>query len=66
MITHESINQVDLIINKLQESANSIQDSQQHELASCFNYIEELSSFEDKYAFWQIVQMATIVVVVIW
>ena len=52
VITHESMGQVEMMITKIQESANSIQDSQQHELASCFEYIESLSAFEDNYGFW--------------
>lgn len=66
VITHKSMNEVDKIIDKLQESANSIQDSQKHELASCHNYIEELSSFESEYVFWQAVQVGVIICVVIW
>ena len=52
LITHERLNQVDEIINQLQQSANAVQDSQKHELASCFQYIEQLSEFEDYYTFW--------------
>ena len=55
MITHERMDQVDQIIDKLQESANSIQSSQQHELNSCYEYIHELGQFEVEYTFWQVV-----------
>lgn len=55
VITHKSMDQIDEIIDKLQESANSIGDSQTHELASCHDYMKELNSFEDEYTFWQVV-----------
>ena len=51
-IKQESINLVDNSIMELQESAIGIQDVQKHELASCFEYIQQLSDFEDEYAFW--------------
>ena len=47
VITNESMDQVDMMISKIQESSNAIQNSQQVELASCFEFIESLSNFED-------------------
>ena len=66
VITHESITQVEQLIDKIQESTNSIQDSQKHELAACFTYIESLATFEEEYAFWQLVQVVVVFFVVIW
>lgn len=52
MITSERLNQVDNIITELSESAVAISHSQEHELASCFEYIDQLSQYEDGYMFW--------------
>ena len=60
------MNKVDKIVSNLYGAGYAIIESQERELAACFEYIEKLGAFESEYLYWQTIQILLVIGVVVW